>query len=157
MRQMFSSWRPWAWRSRPAACAASGKQTCSGQTAWVRIERLTFRSFSYWKVRYCVGGGCQGGKIRLGGGEQFLDVLAKFELVILHAQQVAGNRRNSLHNISGKNRRNRRGLGESTRLMSPHPNQPHYKLSTFDMFFAAFRSFRKRGRGQRVEVRCAIC
>ena len=66
---MFSSWRPSAWRSKRAACAARGKQTCSGQTAWVRIERLTLRFFSYWKVRYCVGVGFQGGKVRPGGGQ----------------------------------------------------------------------------------------
>ena len=78
MRQMFSSLRPSVWRGKRAAWAASGKQTCSGQTAWVRIERLTLGLFSYAKVRYSVGVGCQGGKIRLGGGEPFLDVLVKF-------------------------------------------------------------------------------
>ena len=88
MRQMFSSWRPWAWRSKRAACAARGKQTCSGQTGRVRIERLTLRSFSYWKVRYCVGVGCQGGEIRPGGGEQFLDVLVEFGLVVFDGQQI---------------------------------------------------------------------
>src|ERR1035441_10218795 len=88
MRQMFSSLRPSAWRSKRAAWAASGKQTCSGQTAWVRIERLTLWPFSYWKVRYSVGVGCQGGEIRLGGGEQLLDVLVKLELVIFNGQQI---------------------------------------------------------------------
>src|ERR1051326_7554835 len=88
MRQMFSSWRPWAWRSRRAACAASGKQTCSGQTAWVRMEPFTSWTFSYLKSRCLAGAGCQRGKIRLVGWEQCLDVLAKWELVILHAQQV---------------------------------------------------------------------
>ena len=73
-------------REAEAACAASGKQTCSGPTAWVRIERLTLWPFSYWKVRYSVGVGCQGGKIRLGGGELFLDVLVKLELVIFDGQ-----------------------------------------------------------------------
>src|SRR5258708_40282799 len=69
MKQTFSSLRPWAWRSSRAACAARGKQTCSGQIAWVRIERLTFPLFfSYSKVRYSLGVGFQGGKIRLGGG-----------------------------------------------------------------------------------------
>src|SRR5208283_404799 len=88
MRQTFSSLRPSAWRSSRAACAASGKQTCSGQTAWVRIERLTLPLFfSYSKVRYSVGVDCQGGKIRLGGGEEFLDVLVKLELVIFNGQQ----------------------------------------------------------------------
>ena len=86
---MFSSLRPWAWRSKRAACAARGKQTCSGQTAWVRIERLTLRPFSYWKVRYSVGVGCQGGEIRLGGGEQFLDVLVKLELVIFNLKDAS--------------------------------------------------------------------
>src|SRR5450759_3971240 len=88
MRQMFSSLRPSAWRSKRAAWAASGKQTCSGQTAWVRIERLTLGPFSYAKVRYSVGVGCQGGEIRLGGGEQFLNVLVKFQLVIFDGQQI---------------------------------------------------------------------
>src|SRR6185312_4569207 len=66
---------------------------------------------------------------------------------IKDVQQVccSGNRRNSLHNISGKNRRDRRGLAESTRLMSPHPNQPNYKLSTFDSFSASLRTSRKGG------------
>src|ERR1035437_8992038 len=89
MRQTFSSLRPSAWRSNRAACAASGKQTCSGQTAWVRIERLTLPLFfSYSKVRYSVGVGFQGGEIRLGGGEQLLDVLVKLELVVFDRQQV---------------------------------------------------------------------
>jgi hypothetical protein len=69
MRQMFSSLRPSAWRSKRAACAARGKQTCSAQSGWVRIERLMLRSFSYWKVRYCVGVGFQGGEVRLRSGE----------------------------------------------------------------------------------------
>src|ERR1039457_2794803 len=88
MRQMFSSLRPSVWRGKRAAWAASGKQTCSGPTAWVRIERLTLWPFSYWKVRYSVGVGCQGGEIRLGGGEQLLDVLVKLELVIFNGQQI---------------------------------------------------------------------
>src|SRR5216684_8464940 len=89
MRQTFSSLRPSAWRSSRAACAASGKQTCSGQTAWVRIERLTLPLFfSYWKVRYSAGVGFQGGKIRLGGGEQFLDVLVKLLLVVFNGEQI---------------------------------------------------------------------
>ena len=59
-------------------------------TAWVRIERLTRRLFSKSRVRNWVGVGCQGGKIRLGGGEQFLDVLTHGGLVILGRQQVIG-------------------------------------------------------------------
>jgi hypothetical protein len=35
-----------------------------------------------------VGVGFQGGKIRLGGGEQLLDVLVKLELVIFNGQQI---------------------------------------------------------------------
>jgi hypothetical protein len=35
-----------------------------------------------------VGVGFHGGEIRLGGGEQFLDVLVKFELVIFDGQQI---------------------------------------------------------------------
>src|SRR5216684_1404006 len=89
MRQTFSSLRPSDWRSSRAACAASGKQTCSGPTAWVRIERLTLPLFfSYWKVRYSAGVGFQGGEIRLGGGEQFLDVLVKLLLVVFNGEQI---------------------------------------------------------------------
>src|SRR6266704_4003862 len=89
MRQTFSSLRPPAWRSSRAACAASGKQTCSGQTAWVRIERLTLPLFfSYWKVRYSAGVGFQGGEIRLGGGEQLLEVLVKLLVVIFNRWEI---------------------------------------------------------------------
>ena len=35
-----------------------------------------------------MGVGCQGGKIRLGGGEQLLDVLVELELVIFDGQQI---------------------------------------------------------------------
>ena len=35
-----------------------------------------------------MGVGCQGGKIRLGGGEQLLDVLVKLALVVFDRQQV---------------------------------------------------------------------
>src|SRR5271169_239024 len=100
MRQMFSSLRPSVWRSKRAAWAASGKQTCSGQSAWVRIERLTLWPFSYWKVRYSVGVAFQGGEIRLGGGEQFLDVLVKLELVIFNGQQIVSSALQ--HNIASR-------------------------------------------------------
>src|ERR1035441_2343524 len=80
-KEMFL--RKLKWRSRRAACAASGKQTCSGPTAWVRIERLTLPPFfSYSKVRYSVSVGFQGGEIRRGGGQQFLDVLVKLQWVV---------------------------------------------------------------------------
>ncbi len=36
--------------------------------------------------------GCQGGKIRLGGGEQFFNVLVNGGLIILGRQQVVGTR-----------------------------------------------------------------
>jgi hypothetical protein len=35
-----------------------------------------------------VGVGFQGGEIRLGGGEQFFDILAECRLIILGGQQV---------------------------------------------------------------------
>jgi len=34
--------------------------------------------------------------------------------------------------------------------MSPHPNQPRYKLSTFDSFFRWLHEQTGRGEGQRV-------
>src|ERR1035441_8189929 len=111
MRQMFSSLRPSVWRSKRAACAASGKQTCSGATPWVRIERLTLWPFSYSKVRYSVGVGCQGGKIRLGGGQQGLDVLVQLELVVFNGQQIIPSALQ--HNIASRDRK-------STRLNSSH-------------------------------------
>jgi len=38
--------------------------------------------------------------------------------------------------------------------MSPHPNQPRYKLSTFDSFFRWLHEQTGRGEGQR--VRCEM-
>src|SRR5690349_10240776 len=87
-RATFSSRRPSLWRSNRAAWATRGKQICSGETAWVRIERLTTRPFSTVSVRYWVGVGCRGGKIRVGGGEQFLDILVKGRLVVFSRQQI---------------------------------------------------------------------
>src|SRR6266496_379449 len=87
---MFSSWRPSDWRSKRATWAAKGKPICSGVTGWVIIERLTRRLFSTSRLRNWVGVGCQGGEIRLGGGDHLFDILVQAELVVFSRQQIVG-------------------------------------------------------------------
>ena len=52
------------------------------------MERLSRRFLFSSRVRYCVGVGCQGGKIRSGSGQQFLDVFVHRGLVAFGREQV---------------------------------------------------------------------
>src|SRR5450755_2556584 len=84
------------------------------------MDRLTRRLLSYSRVRNWVGVGCQGGKIRLGGGEQLLDVLVNGGLVVFGGQQIVS---------PGLEHRRAGGLG--LRVQGIERDKPAFRWSWF--------------------------